>query len=130
MTLAVLLSALLLQPVLAEPSTLRVASAGAGAQWRLDGEPVAVTADGEAASFAVSAGRHDLWAVSAEEGSWSAFARLEPETDEGAAFVPAWTAEHVPAGRGRLPDWTGAAVLAVVAVGLAAWPSRSRRESD
>jgi len=128
MTLAVLLSALLLQPVLAEPGTLRVASAGADAEWRLDGEAVAATLDGEAATFEVPAGRHDLWATSAEEGPWQAFARLEPETGEGAAFVPAWTAQHRPRPPGLLPDWAGAAALAVAAAGLAAWPSRRRRK--
>ncbi len=121
--------ALLLLPVLDEPGPVRVVAAGTGEEpvsWVLDGIQVATTADRQAARLNLTAGPHELWAVSGAEGDWYALARPEPEAGDGAVYVPAWTAHH-PAGTdatgGQAPSWLVPAALAAAGLVLL-WPRR------
>ena len=125
-----LAAALLLAPHLAEDAPLRLVSDGTGDEaviWLLDGQRVAVTRDGTAASVNVTAGAHELWATTAFDGPWTALARPAPAGDD-VAYVPAWTAqaEGTPeaAGTRSLPDWLLPLALAVLAFGIVLWPSK------
>lgn len=87
---------LLLQPVLAEPSEVRLIAAGTGddvVQWTVDGEHVATTKDREAAVVILGAGTHRIEAQSEAPGVWTAVARpVAPPGSAGLTFMPAWSA--------------------------------------
>lgn len=117
------MAALLLQPVLDEPATLRLVATGTGSEvveWHLDGERVAVTADGEPFTVNASAGPHDLWAVTAHDGSWNALVRPDGVVP-GAHHVHAWTANHA----GAAKDWNPLP-LALGTLALAMFVGRRR----
>jgi hypothetical protein len=107
--LAGLLAAVLLHPALADDGHLRLVAVGTGGEdveWRLDGQLVATTRDGEAARVPASAGPHELWASSAAEGRWRVLARPDDRPASGGAeVVPAWTAEHEPPPSPGGPTW-------------------------
>lgn len=130
----VLASTLMLSPVVHEDTDVRAVAIGTGddeVRWLLDGHEVARSRDGEAVSFAVAKGRHDLHAVSGQEGAWEIMARPEPR-GAGATFVQAWTARHEPAAPPAdvpwrppsMPDWAAAGAFAVLGLGILLWPER------
>lgn len=138
---ALVAAALLLQPVLAEDAPLRMAAGetDADVEWVLDGQTVAVTRPGEAATVNVSAGPHELWVRSDSSRHWQAMARVEPPNATGLAYVPAWTARsqdaapadeprpHAVDASGRdaeVPDWALPAGVAGLAAALLLWPRR------
>lgn len=126
-----MLAILVLHPVLEDDGALRLVSDGTGDRdvaWRLDGELVATTWDGEPASIQVEAGRHELRASSEETGAWQIMARPDPP-GPGARYVPAWTAraEAMPVddSRASWPWW-----LVVPAAALIIAPRwRARRQA-
>ncbi len=90
-------ASLLLQPVLAEPTDVRLVATGTGEQpveWHVDGRRLAVTNDSEPATVRLPAGAHDLWAVTSHDGSWQVLARPDHVPGPGIHEVPAWTAHH------------------------------------
>jgi hypothetical protein len=92
---AAFLAVLLLNPVLEEPSALRMVAVGTGpepVEWLLDGRVVATTLDGEAVTVQAGPGEHEVVARSRAAVRWTALVRSEP-LGPGMSYVPAWTAE-------------------------------------
>ena len=128
--MAALLSALFLQPVLDEPTPLRLVALGADVSWELDGLVVARTQDGQAATVLVDQGSHELWVTSQERNDWQAFARPEPVGHEGAAFVAGWSARHeAPADGDGGAGWFAPLALAGLGVALLAFPRWRTRKN-
>lgn len=129
----VLLAAVLsLHVVLDEPVELRLASTGTGTQpvdWSLDGTLRASTDDARAATLALPAGTHVLWASSADEGAWRVLARPAQAGNGQASFVPAWTAAHAPERPEPAPLAPPLLALAALVVAFARGRSR-HQEGD
>ncbi|MFO1532305.1 MAG: hypothetical protein ABR562_01180 [Thermoplasmatota archaeon] len=125
MAVALVAAVLILNPVLAETTPVRLVSVGTGdipVEWSVDGMPVAVGADGVPVTVEVAAGPHTLTARAEFAGAWEVMARPQP-TSAGMAYVPAWTAattgtpqppEPVPA-----PAFGAVAILMVGVAGMA-----------
>lgn len=133
-----LAAVLVLNPVLAEDADLRLAASGTDGHmvtWTLDGVPVAVTGDREAAIVNATAGAHELRATSLAQGRWHAVARLDG-AGVGAAYVPAWSATHEPENvapvqrapaRDLVPPLP--VLAAIAAAALLLWPGRRGLEA-
>lgn len=128
-----LMAAVLLHPVLDEPTEMRLAaSPDAGTvAWRVDGAEVGTTPPGGALRLRMAAGEHWVQAESGSETPWVAIARPDPQPGAGATLVGSWhaTAQPVPrAAEATAPDGSllvpgllGAAALVVLA-----WPTLRR----
>lgn len=128
MSLAFVVATLVLHPVLDEAGPVRLVATGLGDEpvlWRVDGQAVGTTADGEAKVVRLSEGAHVVEAQSAATGAWQALARSDPQGD-GWSAVPAWHGEH-PAAQ-PIPGESTVA-LGVALAGAALWARRRLRAS-
>lgn len=120
-----LVSLLVLHPVVEEDTPLRLVATGTGdvpVHWILDGDAVAVTADGQAGHVNVSAGEHTVRAETDHDGPWRILVRPSPQ-GPGVTYVDGWSAQHTPApaptGSTPLRDAADPVPLALAALGLA-----------
>lgn len=108
MIVGLLAASILLQPVLAEETPLRIVATGIGADeavWSLDGVEVARTRDAEATVVQATPGRHDLWVESEARGAWRVLARPEATVPGEARYVEGWSAVHEPPAKGAGVSW-------------------------
>ncbi|MCA1819706.1 MAG: hypothetical protein LC620_06635 [Halobacteriales archaeon] len=108
---------LLVQPVLEEPGTLRMAATGPPGQieWLVDGQVVGATPAREALTVAAGAGPHAVVARTEHTGPWRVMVRLDAP-GPGIAYVPAWTASSPGDGPRVIPGPSAALLAGVLAL--------------